>query len=84
MCPKTVSFLGCHGKGLISWVSPPYQQNSKKETLNLATTEIDQSVENIHFLKGADERNEFFKKQTVMYDEQVRANKANDTISETN
>ena len=41
-----------------------------------------QSVENAGeaFVKGADERNKFFKrkKQSVMYDEQVRANKAKD------
>ena len=35
------------------------------------------------FVKGANERNEFFEKnkQTVMYDEQVRTNKANDKLS---
>ena len=42
-----------------------------------------QSVENavVAFVKGANERNEFFfkkNKQTVMYDEQVRTNKAKD------
>ena len=40
------------------------------------------SVENtgVAFVKGADERNKFFEKknQSVMYDEQVRANKAKD------
>ena len=40
-----------------------------------------QSVENagVAFVKGADERNKLFEKknkQSVMYDEQVRANKA--------
>ena len=41
-----------------------------------------QSVENagVAFVKGAHERNEFFEKhkRTVMYDEQVRKNKAKD------
>ena len=41
-----------------------------------------QGVENagVAFVKGPSERNEFFKKnkQTVMYDEQVRTNKAKD------
>ena len=41
-----------------------------------------QSVENagVAFVKGADERNKFFekKKKSVMYDEQVRANKEKD------
>ena len=34
----------------------------------------------VAFVKGADERNEFFEKniQTAMYDEQVRTNKAKD------
>ena len=39
-----------------------------------------QSVQNagVAFVKGADERNKFFEKnkQSVMFDEQVRANKA--------
>ena len=46
---------------------------------------FNQSVENagVAFVKGASERNEFFEnnnnnKQTVMYDEQVRTNKARD------
>ena len=41
-----------------------------------------QSVENagVAFVKGADERNKFFEKnkQSVMYDEHVRANKTKD------
>ena len=41
-----------------------------------------QSVENagVAFVKGASERNEFFEKniQTVIFDEQVRTNKAMD------
>ena len=47
---------------------------------------IYQSVENasVAFVKGADERNDFFEKnkQTVMYDEQVRTNKAKDYQSQ--
>ena len=38
MCLKSVSFLGCHDKGLISWLFPPYEQNSKN---NLTTIEIE-------------------------------------------
>ena len=45
-----------------------------------------QSVENVGaaFVKGANERNKFSKKnkQTVMYDEQVRTNKAKDYQSQ--
>ena len=45
-------------------------------------SEKDQSIENagVTVVKGANERNEFFEKnkQSVMYDEQVRANKAKD------
>ena len=47
-----------------------------------------QSVENagVAFAKGADERNELFgkktNKQTVIYDEQVRSNKAKDLQSQ--
>ena len=43
---------------------------------------INQGVGNdgVAFIKAADERNEFFekKKQTVIYDKQVRTNKAKD------
>ena len=45
-------------------------------------TRINQSVENagVACVKGANERNELFEKhkQRVMYDEQVRTNKAKD------
>ena len=45
-----------------------------------------QSVEKtvVAFVKGTNERNEFFEKnkQTLMYDEQVRANKAKDQQSQ--
>ena len=46
------------------------------------STAKNQSVENagVAFVKGANERNEFFVKykQTVMYDEEVQTNKAKD------
>ena len=42
--------------------------------------QINQSVENagVAFVKGANERNKFFEKKTVMYDERAQTNKAND------
>ena len=54
------------------------------KTFNSITinTGKNQSVENadVAFVKGANERNEFFEKdkQTVMYDERGRTNKAKD------
>ena len=52
---------------------------------NCPTGNKNQSVENasVGFVKGAHERNKFFKKnkQTVMYDKQVRTNKAKDEQS---
>ena len=41
---------------------------------------LNQSVENagVAFVKGAYERNKFCEKKSVMYDEQVLANKAKD------
>ena len=49
---------------------------------NLTPILNNQRVENagVAFVKGADERNKFFEKtkQSVMYDEQGRANKAKD------
>ena len=59
----------------------------KKRNRNLETGILFcsyQSVENAGgaFFKGANERNEFFwkNKQTVMYDELVRTNKAKDEL----
>ena len=55
-------------------------------TLLYTNTPRNQSVENVGvaFVKGANERNKFFEKnkQTVMYDEQVRTNKAKDLQSQ--
>ena len=48
----------------------------------MASSELIQSLQNagVAFVKGADERNKFLEKnkQSVMYVEQVRANKAKD------
>ena len=87
-CLKQIQMLNTSsssfGQALILiWQASSVLQNDTNVNVSLWKCLKSQSVENpgVAFVKGANERNEFFKKkknkQTVMYDEQVRTNKAN-------